>query len=501
MMSRPYLSKSKYLVGLQCHKLLWTHYNAKDELPPADEQTQAIFDQGHEVGILAQKLFPNGIVVEGDLPLDEAIDQSRQLLTKRKPLFEAAFASNRTFARVDVLNPVRGGKWDIIENKSSTSVKDPYWDDVAFQRYCYEGSGIPIRCCYLMHINNEYIRDGEVDPTQLFVREDITEGVFEKAMGIEKRIQEMLKVIGREECPEIGIGPHCSDPYDCPFAPICWKGVDMVENNVFSLMRLGTKAWDLYQEGVIRSDRIPSDFPLSETQRIQVEAERTNTPFIDHVAVSEFLKDLKYPLYFLDFETFQTAIPLIDGTKPYQQVPFQFSLHVAKSLEAKPIHHSWLWDGVGDPRKILLDRLLPLLDDKGSIIVYSASFETTRLRECVEAYPQFVAKLDRVLARIVDLYAPFRAFAVYYPAQHGSASLKKVLPALTGKDYDALAIQNGGQASEEFKRVTFSEVSEEERQSVLHNLEAYCWLDTMGMLDIIKVLNRLANNRQTPHRR
>ena len=286
MMSKPYLSKSKYLVGLQCYKLLWTHYNAKDELPPVDDQTQAVFDQGHEVGILAQKLFPNGIAVAGELPIDEAIARSRRLVAERKPLFEAAFASGRTFARVDVLNPVRGGKWDIIEVKSSTSVKDHYLDDVAFQRFCYEAAGVPIRRCYLMHINNEYIRDGDVDPAQLFTKEDITKGVIERAMGIEERIQEMLKVIARKNCPEVGIGPHCSDPYGCPFASICWKGVDRVENNVFSLTRLGAKAWDLYEEGVVGIDEIPGDFFLSERQRLQVEAERANTPFIDRSAVS-----------------------------------------------------------------------------------------------------------------------------------------------------------------------------------------------------------------------
>jgi hypothetical protein len=270
--------------------------------------------------------------------------------------------------------------------------------------------------------------------------------------------------------------------------------VNKVENNVFSLTHFGAMAWDLYQEGVVRNDKIPPDFPLSETQRIQVEAERTGKPYVDHKAVKEFLQSLEYPLHFLDFETFQTAIPLVDGTRPYQQVPFQFSLHVARSLDAEPSHHSWLWEGAGDPRKVLLDKLLPLLGERGSIVVYSASFEMTRLRECVEAYPQFSARLDRVFARIVDLYAPFRSFAIYYPAQHGSASLKKVLPTLTDKSYEKLAIQDGGQASEEFKRVTFGAVSEEERQKIRQNLEAYCWLDTMGMVDIVKTLAHLAKN-------
>lgn len=500
-MAHLYLSKSKYLIGLQCHKLLWIHYNAKDQLPPVDEQTQAVFDQGHEVGLLAQKLFPNGITIPSDLSLDDAINHSQGLLRQRRPLFEAAFAYQRTFARIDVLNPVRGGKWDLIEVKSSTAVKDPYLDDVAFQRYCYEGAGIPIRRCYLMHINNEYIRHGEVDPVQLFVKEDITEVVAGKFTGIEERIQQMLDVIGRVECPEIGIGPHCGDPYECPFVSICWKGVNKVENNLFSLTRLGAKAWDLYQEGVVRNDKIPASFPLSEIQRIQVKAEQTDKPHVDHAAVAEFLQSLEYPLYLLDFETFQTAIPVVDGTRPYQQVPFQFSLHAAKSLQSEPNHYSWLWDGEGDPRKTLIDQLMPILDDKGSIVVYSASFEMTRLRECVDAYPQFSTKVEKALARIVDLYEPFRSFAIYYPAQHGSASLKSVLPALTGKNYEKLTIQNGGQASEEFKRVMFGEMSREEHQKIRQDLEAYCWLDTMGMLDIIKALNRLTNNRQSPHLR
>jgi hypothetical protein len=183
---------------------------------------------------------------------------------------------------------------------------------------------------------------------------------------------------------------------------------------------------------------------------------------------------------------------MLDGTRPWQQVPFQFSLHVQSSSDVKPDHNSWLWTGNGDPRKELLDQLSPLVGNRGSIIVYHASFEKSRLGECVEAYPKFADWLEKVLDRVVDLLDPFKSFDVYYPSQHGSASLKQVLPALTGTNYSTLAIREGGQASEEFKRVTFGSVEEKERRKVRQNLEEYCWMDTMGMLCIIDVLRRLA---------
>lgn len=494
-MFEQFLSKSKYLIGLQCPKLLWINYNAKDQLPPVDEQTQAVFDQGHEVGLLARKLFSDGIAVGSEIPIAQVIEQSCDLLKRRKPLFEAGFEFNRGYARLDVLKPVGGTKWEIIEVKSGTSVKDPNWDDVAFQRYCCEGSGITIERCHVMHIDNSYIRNGEIDPEALFVKEDVTEVAKEKSLGLEKRLREMLRVIGLKKCPQMEIGPHCDIHYGCPLRPACWKDVDRVRNNVFTLCRLAAKAWTLYNDGIIRNADIPPDFHLSKIQGIQVEAERRRRPHINRSAIREFLDQLRYPLYLLDFETFQTAIPMVDGTRPYQQITFEFSLHVAKSIDAQPAHHSWLWDGNLDPRGQLLDQLSCLIGQGGSIVVFNAGFEKGRLRESAEVKAKYSKWLEGILERVVDLRDIFRSFDVYYPSQHGIASLKAVLPALTGKNYYKLAIQNGEQASEEFKRITFSQVSDEERQKVRENLEAYCWLDTMGMLDIIRVLSRLAEDR------
>jgi Domain of unknown function(DUF2779) len=488
------ISKTRYIQGLQCPKLLWHLYNARELIPPADESTQAIFDQGHEVGSLAQKLFPGGITVEANIPFDEVEMRSRDLLQKRVPLFEAGFRHGHVIARADVLEPQGADGWNLVEVKSSTSVRDPYWDDLAVQKHCYEGAGLRIRRCSVMHINTAYVREGPVDPSRLFTRVDVTSTVEKKLIGMERRIGAMRRVIQAPHSPEVEIGPQCGSPYACPLVPLCWKKVHETRNSIFSLTRLGAKAWPLYRQGVQATASIPGDFRLSRAQKIQVRAERNGRPNVSVRAVRRFLSTLLYPLFYLDFETFQTAIPLLDGTRPYQQVPFQFSLHIAASPDSRLEHHSWIWEGRGDPRKILGDELQRLIGPEGTVVAYGAAFERARLTECAQAYPELEEWVNGTLGSVVDLLSPFRSFSVYFPAQAGSASMKRVLPALTGRGYKDLPIQEGGRASVEFKRITFGSVPADERLRVRRQLEEYCGLDTQGMVDIVKALGELAGH-------
>lgn len=492
-MSKPFLSKSKYLNGIQCPKLLWYQYNAKDKLPKIDERTEARFDQGHQVGELAKKLFPDGIDVEWDVGFRDVLKQSEELLKRRSPLFEAGFMFNSTYARADVLDPVGEGQWDIIEVKMGTSVTGVNHHDVAFQRYCYQGAGAPIRRCYLMHINRDYVRQGQIDLEQLFAREDITDALDPYSNGIEDRVQQMLATIASDQCPDPDIGPHCDDPHKCILKEVCWARVWENEDHVFTLSYPGGRQWDLYGRGILRNDEIPEGFGLTGRQQIQVEACRTGRPHIDREAVAAFLDQLVYPVYFMDFETFgySLPIPLIDNMRPYGQVPFQFSVHLMQSMDSEPTHHSWLWDGGDDPRPGFMDQLTTVLGDHGSIVVYNKAFECARLRECAAVLPEYASWVDGVVNRILDLMAPFRAFAIYYPSQHGAASLKAVLPALTDKSYDDMEISRGDEASEEFVRVTFGDVAEAERERARRGLEEYCQLDTMGMVDIVRKMGQL----------
>jgi len=490
-MNRPAISKSKYLAGLQCPKLLWTHYNAKELIPPVDAATQAVFDQGHRVGDLAKQRYPGGIEVEWTKDIAETVRQSKSLIKAAKPLFEASFMGGGVYARADILEPVGRGRWDLIEVKSTGKVKDVHVPDLAVQRYCYEAAGVPIRRCHLMHIDTEYVLKGKVDPKRLFVCEDVTDKVAEMLPEVTGRVREMQKVIGQKACPKVDIGPHCSDPYPCPLAGRCWAKVNARRCNVFSLYNLrGQKKWALYEQGIVDNAKIGDAIQLSAAQWTQITAERAGKMHVDKAAVRTFLARLRHPVQYLDFETFSTAIPLIQGTSPYQQIPFQFSLHTVASPGATPRHAGWIWNGQGNPFAGMLDELRRCLPDGGTVVAYNMSFETGRMKDAAAACPKHRAWVASVIKRMVDLLGPFRSFHVYHPDQHGSASIKAVLPALTGKDYSKLAISDGGMASQAYLTAMYAGVPEEQKRQTFKNLEAYCGQDTLGMWDITQALGR-----------
>lgn len=486
------ISKSKYLSGLQCHKLLWFYYHAKDEIPAPDAAQQAIFDQGQDVGALAKKMFPDGVEIGAPITdLAETIRLSNNALKLRKTLFEAAFSANGCYARVDILSPAKGNAWDIIEVKSATSLKEVNLADIAFQAWVLAKAGLKVRRCVLCYVNNDFVRNGEIDLKQLFTLADITPQVAGLTRHVEEQVGEMFKTIRRQHAPEIQIGPHCSKPYTCPLHGHCWSFLP--DASVFTLYRGGKKSYTLLKQGIHHLEAIPAEFKLTPNQQIQRRTLRTGAPHVDRPAIAAFLKQLIYPISYLDFETFATAIPMFDYTRPYQQVPFQFSLYVVHSKNAQPEHCSFLAEGTADPRPTFMLRLREALPETGSVVTYNASFEKKRLKECAELLPEFKPWVSKVTPRIVDLLLPFRGFRYYHPQQHGSASMKAVLPALTGKGYEHLAIQEGGAASREFLRVTHGQVTAAERRRVRQHLEAYCALDTMGMVAINNCLCTLSD--------
>jgi len=482
-----YISKSKFLWGLQCPKLFWLAYNAKELIPEPDAATQAIFEQGHDVGGLAKKMFPDGVEVGGDVHnLDETIRLTQPALKLRKPLFEAAFSAGGGYCRPDILRPAPQNAWDLIEVKSSTSLKDVHLDDLAFQTWVLTGAGLKIRRIYLCHINSDFVRKGEIDPKKFFTLEDVTDQTAELAQLVADKLDDMFKVIRQRKHPDIKIGPRCNDPYGCALVDHCWKFLP--SHSVFDLYRGGKKGFDLLEQGITTLEGISDDFKLTEKQGIQKQVAISVKPYINKKGIAKFLARLEYPINYLDFETFNSAIPLFDGLHPYQQVPFQFSLHTVKAPGAKPEHVMFLSEGRHDPRPEFMLKLRDSVSRTGSIVAFNAPFELGRMRECCEAMPKFSPWLKGIEGRVVDLLGPFRSFDYYHPDQHGSASMKAVLPALTGKGYDDLGIQEGGTASNEFLRVTFSEVTEAERRRVRQQLEEYCGRDTEGMIWITDAL-------------
>jgi len=298
---RLYLSKSKFLSGHQCHKLLWNVYNAKDQIPEPDAAQQAIFDQGHEVGALAKSLYPGGIEVSADVTdFEQVLQNSQEASKQRKPLFEAAFVYNGGFARVDILNPVGEDTWDIIEVKSATDIKAVNLIDLAFQAFVYCGAGLKIRRCFIMHVNGDYVRDGAVDPKKFFKLVDVTRKVSALSKEIEPQLDDMFSVIRRKLEPDIQIGPHCNDPYPCPLQNKCWSFLPAA--SVFELYYGGKKCWRLLRDGIVNLKEIPESVDLTHRQTIQRKVALTGQPHIDQKALARFLKRLKYPASYLDFE-------------------------------------------------------------------------------------------------------------------------------------------------------------------------------------------------------
>lgn len=488
------LSKSKYLAGNQCPRLLWTQVNQPSSIPPVDTATQHVFDQGHLVGEYARQLYPEGIQIPQD-DFMENIHETRRLLADRRPLFEAGILHGKIYSRVDILDPVNDDEWDIVEIKASTSVKDVHIDDVVFQKHCCEQAGLKMRACKLGFVNREYVRSGDIDPQELFVIEDISARVEEAGRDIEDRILDLFDVIVSRTSPDVPIGQHCLHPYECPLRPECWAFLP--ENSVFDLRGGKTNQFSLYEQGIMSIKDIRDDIALSRQQHIQKECLMTGKTHIEREGIRRFLDRLEHPLHYLDFETVSPAIPPYDGMRPYQDMPFQFSLHIVEEYGSEPVHHSFLAEGKEDPRPRILNELQMLLGSEGSIVAYNAGFEESVLKELVEAFPEHSDWLQGILARMVDLLFPFTNFHYYHASQKDTASLKKVLSALTGRGYEEMGIGNGMDASIAYAKIAYGNATEEEISRVRADLTDYCKLDTEGMIWIVDELRRLSGHAQS----
>ena len=477
------LSKSKYMVGLGCPRLLWCIFNSPEKVPPIDEGTQALFDQGHEVGNLAKNKFPLGVEVRFSR---EAVETTIELLKRKVPVFEGSFAYKNSYCKADILEPV-GEEWDLIEVKQSTSVKDEHLLDVAFQRYCIEGSGLKIRKCQIMHINNKYIKKGGIDPLGFFNCVDVTDQVASLIGDVEVHIQEMLRVIGLKEMPTPELGVECADPGNCP---VCCNRLPV--DCVTELYHLGKKAFPLINQGILLIKDVDLRM-LNEKQKIQRECLLDGNPHIEREKIRKFLDSFSYPLFLLDFETVAPAIPLFDGMGPFQQLSFQVSIHVIENgpcnNKAKETvkHIEYLAPDSNDPRPGLISTLRKI-GSTGSLVAFNCSFEKARIKELAEAFPEETWLLG-LNERMVDLLDIFRNFWFYHPGQHGSCSIKKVLPALTGQGYEGLEIGKGEQAAREFLEVTYKgNPHGKDIPKIKEALLKYCERDTEGMVDILQVL-------------
>ncbi|KMP10572.1 hypothetical protein UR09_05450 [Candidatus Nitromaritima sp. SCGC AAA799-A02] len=451
---------------------------------------QALFDEGSYVGELAQGLFPGGEAIrfeEGSF--EEKIERTKKLIDSGiKTIYEATFQYDDILVMVDILHKGKGG-WELYEVKASTQVKPVHENDVAVQYYVLNGSGIKLKKASLVHINNQYIRKGETDAKQLFTIVDLTGTAKGKQNFVEEELQKIRTGIKGGE-PRINIGPHCSDPYECDFHEHCWAHIP--ETSIFNISRLGAeRKWALYNDGILKFEDLPDNYSLNPKQSIQVEAELTGKEYVDKKAIKEFLDTIHYPLYFLDFETINPAVPPFDGIRPYRKIPFQYSLHFIEEKRGKLQHKEFLADEGKDPREKLARGLIEIIPEGSCVLAYNCGFEKGVIKELADQLPRYQNRLMHIHESIKDLIIPFRSKAYYKKEMNGSASLKYVLPALIPElSYDEMEISGGGQASSTYATLHLVE-NTKERKKIRSDLLEYCKLDTLGMVRILGKLGEL----------
>ena len=450
MPERHILSKSTFMYGNQCMKRLWLHKFNPRVRDEEDEAQKAIFQSGTDVGLLAQQRYYGGVDAS---PVDafhyqQSVYDTANLIAKgAKVIYEAAFQFDGVLVAMDILVK-RKDKWYAYEVKASTKVKEPFVQDASLQYYVITKSGLPLEDIFILHLNNEYVRNGDLDLQQLFNPESVLEEVLKRQEGIAAKILDLKIMLKTKQYPEIAMGAQCTTPYACDFMGHCSEGIVTEEPD--------------YGE-----------------------------PIIDKEGIEEFIDELEYPLYYLDFETWMAPVPEQDGHWAYRQIPFQFSLHIQKEPGGELTHVEYLAENRHSNLKEFTEELIKAICTEGSIVVYNKAFENTRLKELKEQFEEYEGAITALQERMVDLMTPFRKKHYYLPAMEDSYSIKQVLPALFPEmSYEGLEIGNGGDASAAFynldKAVDANAVAVTRKALV-----EYCKLDTLAMVRLLDVLKRV----------
>lgn len=473
--------------GVQCLKRLYWQVHEPELGVFPDAAAVAIMEQGGAVGRLARQLFAGGVEVSSRDP-EQAIRTTRELIANPEvpAIFEAAFEDGGVFVRVDILHRRRDNRWRLIEVKSTADLKEQHLDDLTIQHRVVSRSGLDLASSCLAHVNRNYVyTGGDIDVWRFFRIKNLTRRVERLLPKLTFQLRSELRVLVMPNPPEIPTGPHCTNPVTCEFFDRCNR--PLPANHIGYLPRLHANAAEELEEiGVESISDIPDDFPLSERQRIACTSVQRGEPWFS-AQLGKELESLKYPLYFMDFESVNPAIPRFSGMRPFDQLPFQWSLHVQRERSAEVEHHESLAIDATDPRHEFISSLCDALGESGSVVVYAA-FESQRLSELAAWLPEFAERIEQIQCRLWDLLPVVRNHA-YHPAFAGSYSLKAVLPALVPEmSYDGMAVGNGQDAGLAWERLVSGRLDGDERDRIRKALLDYCGQDTLALLRLHEVL-------------
>lgn len=484
------LSKSRYCRGVQCKKILWMEKykpNEKEEI-----NNDSVFETGNTIHEVAKYLFGEHINITYSDNLEEMIDNTYNTIESYKDVIitEASFNYHNNFCSVDILKK-QGNEYEIYEVKSSTKLKDIYIDDISYQYYVLSSLGLNIKKCTLVHLNSDYVRNGFLNLDELFKMEDVTDVAKSKKEEIKKNVIEINKYLEKKEEPEEDIDLKCFNGYECPFFKYCSR--HLPNNNVFDIasMKTSTKV-KFYKKGLYSFEDLLKQ-KINDKYKQQIEfVLYDKSEYIDKKAIKEFLNSLTEPLYFLDFETFQLPIPLYDNLSPYEQIPFQYSLHYIENGELK--HKEYLAEHDIDPRRDLALRLVQDIPLNVCTLAYNMSFEKNVIKKLAKTFPDLSEHLMNIHDNIKDLMIPFQKREYYKKEMMGSYSIKKVLPALFNDDpslnyHNLDLIHNGSEAMTSYANL--GSLNEEERLYTRERLLRYCELDTYAMVKIYEKLKEV----------
>jgi len=486
------ISKSKFCAGVQCLKRLYLLVHEPEIAAEPDGTADAIIEQGREVGLLARKLFPGGIEV-CSTGLDQAIRTTRELVANHEvpAIFEGVFEHDGVLVRVDVLQRRKDERWRLIEVKSTTDVKDHHLEDVAIQHRVVSRSGVDLAASCLAHVSRDYVYEGvTIDASRFFRIRNLTRQVEKLQPELTVQLRSEFRILTMSEAPQIPAGRQCTDPFTCEFYDNC--NAPIPDDHISRLPRIhASTVSKLFALGVESIHDIPETYDLTERLRRACTSVQTGQAWYSP-DLRDQLSKLTYPLYFADFETVNPAIPRFAGMRPYDQIPFQWSLHVQRELGAALQHFEFLANDTSDPRRAFISTLSDALGDSGSIVVYSQQFESQRLSELVASVPEFAGRINKIQRRLWDLLPVVRNH-VYHPAFAGSFSLKSVLPALVpSMTYDGMTVADGQAAGLAWESLVHGGLDRDEHNRVRKALLAYCGQDTLAMVRLVEGLHHVS---------
>lgn len=503
------LSKSKYTNFCKCPKNLWLN-TYRPDLAEISATAQKRFEIGNQVGDLAMKFFGDFVEVttyvdnspEKGLDYSAMIQKTKECLANNvQNICEASFSYEGCYCAVDILRKTDTG-YEIYEVKSSSDKDDKkpkmlcYAQDIALQKYVLEHCGIHVVGTYLVRINHEYVLEGNLDIKRLFSIKDMSEYVASEYAHIEENIQKARQTLSSETEPQVPISKNCSSPYDCNFWGYCTG--QMPKPSVLDLYddHRGVR-WQCIQQGRYEFSELRNE-RLNDVQRMIVDCTIENREHIDKHQLQEFISGLTYPLYFFDFESVQPTVPVFQNTRPYQQIPFQYSLHIQNEPGAAPTHKEFLAESGENPLRKIAESICRDIPRDACVVAYNMNFEKARLKELASMFPDLSEHLMNIHDHIKDLLEPFKKGFCYMPAMKNSFSIKSVLPALFPNDpeldyHNLDGVHNGVEASDIFLKI--KDMSPEDAARTRQNLLDYCGLDTFALVKVLDKLWEISDKR------